>query len=142
MFLRSAFNYDTDMVSEETGLRCEDPSKTQQNQRDEADINTIVRRFGLTGQLPENVRIPQYGDFTGVTDYQTALNAVKAAETAFMVLPADLRAKFDNDPHLYVEFCTNPDNADELVKLGLAVRKEQEKPADKPAEKPVEKPAA
>ena len=43
-----------------------------QSQRDEADINTIVRRFGLSGELPQGVRAPTYGDFEDIVDFQAA----------------------------------------------------------------------
>jgi hypothetical protein len=36
-----------------------------------------------------------------------------------MQLPSDIRAKFDNDPGEFFEFCTDPKNADEMVQLGL-----------------------
>ena len=35
-FLRTPFNYDRDLASEESGLKCEDPSLTQQQFKDEA----------------------------------------------------------------------------------------------------------
>lgn len=131
--LRSQFNYDTDSVSTETGLKCEDESLAQQHQKDEADINTIVKRFGLTGELPNNVRMPVYGDFTGITTYQDALHAVMAANDSFMQMPADVRNRFNNDPEQFVEFCLDPANAEEAVKLGLAVKKPgPEAPASTP----------
>lgn len=124
MFLRTPYNYDVDAVSNETGLDCSDsPSLAKQSFADECDINTIVRNFGLTGQLPDPVRPPQYGDFEGIFDYQTALNAVIAADAAFMEMNADVRARFHNDPALFVDFCSNPANAEEMVKLGLAVER-------------------
>lgn len=58
MFLRAPFNYDTDKASLEAGSsRPIDPDTgeiiddgmTQQSFAEEVDINTIVRRFGLTG---------------------------------------------------------------------------------------------
>lgn len=119
MFVRNPYNYDADEVSEETGLKCEDESLAVQSEKDEADINTIVRRFGLTGQLPENVRMPQYGDFTGITDYQTALNTVIAADEAFMTMPAEIRQRFNHDPQEFVEFCLDANNLEEARKLGL-----------------------
>jgi len=119
VFVRSAYNYDRDAVSHETGLECLDGSKTQQSFAQEADINTIVNRFGVTGQLPSPARLPSYGDFEGVWDYQSALHALKNAENAFMGLSADIRKRFDNDPALFVEFCSNDANRDEAVKLGL-----------------------
>lgn len=69
VFLRTQFNYDVDAVSEETGLKCEDGTRTQQQFKDECDINEIMRRFGKTGQVPSNVRAPMYGDFTEVGDF-------------------------------------------------------------------------
>src|SRR5580765_5072286 len=80
--------YDADLLSLATAVGFFEKSLTQQHFKDECDINEIVRRFGLTGKLPENVKAPQYGDFTGLSDYQTALNAVIAADEAFMELPA------------------------------------------------------
>ena len=120
VFLRSAYNYDTDKVSLETGLECDpDDNRTQQQFAEEADINTIVARFGLTGELPDVVRVPQSGDFTGVSDFQSAMQAVRAAEEGFMELPAALRARFQNDPQRLLEFMEDDRNKDEAIKLGL-----------------------
>lgn len=121
-FLRTPYNYDVDAVSDETGLKCEDPSLAQQHSAEECDINYIVERFGVTGQLPENNRpMPTYGDFTGVSDYRQALDAVTQAQDAFMSLPANVRERFDNDPALFVDFCSSTDPADrsEAIELGL-----------------------
>lgn len=119
VFVRSPYNYDTAQASLESGLKCEDVSRTQQHQKEEADINTIVKRFGLTGELPSSVRVPQSGDFSNISDYHTAMNQVLAADRAFMELPADLRSHFRNSPEEYVEFCLNPENREELKMLGL-----------------------
>lgn len=119
MFLRAMGNYDTMAASDESGLECKDKSLAKQNEKEEADINTIVKRFGITGQLPQNVRAPQYGDFTEVTDYHTAMNAVRNAEIAFMQMPADIRSRFENDPQAFLEFCSDPANLEEMRKMGL-----------------------
>lgn len=141
-FVRSAYNYDADMVSEETGLACPaEESKTQQNQKDEADINTIVRRFGLTGELPPNIRPPQYGDFTDVQDYHSALTAVRKADTAFMAFPAHIRARFNNDAGQYIEFMLDPNNRDEAEKLGLVAPSTPVPAPPAPAQTPVAEPA-
>lgn len=133
MQLRAFNNYDVDQASLDSGLECLDPSRAQQHQKEESDINTIVRRFGLTGELPTNVRAPQYGDFTAVGTYQEALNAVKAADAAFMQFPWDIRARFNNDPETFVAFCSDEKNRAEMVKLGLIVETE---PATPPAAVP------
>lgn len=118
-FVRNPYNYDMALVSQETGLACKDPSLAQQHMKDECDINVIVERFGVTGQLPQSPIEPLYGDFSGVSDYHTALNKVKAADEAFMGLPAKLRAKFDNDPNALLQFLNNEQNRDEAIMLGL-----------------------
>ena len=43
VFTRSAFNYDVDAVSKDTGFVSDEESLTQQNFKDECDINTILR---------------------------------------------------------------------------------------------------
>lgn len=119
MFLRTPYNYDANQASDEAGLECTDLSKAIQSQKEEADINTIVKRFGLSGELPQNVRMPMYGDFTDIKDYHTAMNSVIAAKDSFMRLPWDVRREFDNDPEQFVEFCLNPENKEKAAKLGL-----------------------
>jgi phage internal scaffolding protein len=132
-FLRTPYNYDVDKVSDETGLACADPSLAQQNFKDECDINHIVKQFGLTGELPGKPLSPQYGDFTGVLDYHSAVNAVLAAQDEFMELPAQMRARFDNDPANLIDFLSNEENREEAIKLGLVAAM----PISEPSETPV-----
>lgn len=117
--LRSAFNYDADAVSEETGFACEGPSKTQQQFAEEVDINTIVKRFGIGAPLPLTEQMPVSGDFTGVSDFTSAMRLVRQAEEAFYELPAEVRARFGNDPARVIEFLDDGRNREEAVKLGL-----------------------
>ena len=140
VFFRTPYNYDTDEVSAETGLACSDETLTQQQFKEESDINEIVRRFGLTGQMPENVNLPRYGDFTEVTDFQSALNLVLQAEDEFMRLPAELRARFQNDPGALLDFVHDDRNRDEAIKLGL-IEKGVEKARDGTELPPDVKPA-
>lgn len=121
VFCRSAFNYDMAEASDETGLACEDASLTKQSFAEDADINTIVRRFGVTGQLPVGVRQPMYGDFENVMDYHGAMTAITQARESFMMMPAEIRARFHNDPAEFVDFCSKQENKDEAIKLGLVL---------------------
>lgn len=118
-FVRSAYNYDMNKASNDAGLKCADPTLTQQQYKDEADINTIIKRFNITGQLPTNIRMPTYQDFEGVFDYHSALNAVAQANEAFDRMPADVRSRFNNNPADFVDFCSNEENRQEAIKLGL-----------------------
>lgn len=124
MEFRSAYDGLADEVSVATGLKCEDDSLAVQSQRDEADINVIVKRFGLTGSLPVDLRVPVSEDYREAEfDLGVALRFVNEANKAFMQMPADVRARFGNDPEVFVKFVENPENVDECVRLGLAVKK-------------------
>lgn len=117
-FIRSANNYDTNAVSDETGLKCEDPSLAQQNYRDSCDINYIVENFLSTGELPK-AREGMYGDFTNGTDFHTAMNGVKVAMAGFYELPAHVRSEFENDPGKMLDFIADDRNRSKAVALGL-----------------------
>jgi phage internal scaffolding protein len=121
VFCRSAYNYDMDIVSDQTGLKCEDSSLTQQQFKEEADINTIVDRFMKSGVLPTPVNMPQFVDYEGVFDFQTAMNAVRAADENFMRMDAKIRARFNNSPQEFLEFFADANNKDEAIRLGLAI---------------------
>lgn len=119
-------SYDVDDVSRGTAMEDDQvkyPSRTIQSAKDETDINLIVRRFGLTGQLPSgSPRLPTYGDFAEVDDFQSAMNAVRVAEESFLELPSTIRSRFGNNPQAFLEFVANPENVPEIVKMGLAKR--------------------
>lgn len=125
-FLRTAYNYDTNQASLETGLECKDQSLTQQQFLEESDINFIANRYGLTGEMPTVKQAPAYGDFTGVFDYQTAQNALRSAQEAFMALPAKVRTRFQNEPQNLLDFLQDDENRDEAVKLGILNKKQPE----------------
>lgn len=143
MKIRTPFNYNTDRASDETATYNDEPSMAQQSFKDDQDINVMMDRFGVTGQIQQVQNLPTSGDFTkGVTDYQSAMNIMAQARQEFMRQPAELRARFNNDPQLFMRFMENKENLDEIVRLGLATKRVEEiKPAIKPEEKPDNKPA-
>lgn len=100
-------------------LECHDPSLAQQSFKDDADINVMLEKFKVTGVMPQGVVMPTYGDFDGVSDYRTAVDALKKASDAFMDMPANVRKRFDNDPQKFLEFCADEKNRDEAIRLGL-----------------------
>jgi len=119
MFFRSGFNSDSDADSLECVLHCEDESLAIQSAKDESDINTIVRRFGLTGELPSDIAMPRSGDFTDVPDFHTAMNLIRTTQEEFLRIPADIRARFSNDPQMLMSFLDDESNRDEARKLGF-----------------------
>lgn len=100
-------------------LECRDPSLAQQQFKDDVDINVLLERFKVTGVMPQSVVLPSYGDFSSVTDFRSAQDAVLRAKNAFMDLPADLRARFNNDPQQLLEFVSKDENRPEAERLGL-----------------------
>jgi phage internal scaffolding protein len=100
-------------------LICEKQSKTKQEFKKDADINHIMKKFGPLGQFPQRDDAI-YGDFSEAGTYQEALERVKKAELQFSGLPAEVRKRFKNDIPGFLEFCADPANKDEMIKLGLA----------------------
>lgn len=123
-FFKTPYNHDTSSESSRTGYLEEMPSKAQQHQADEADINTIVKRFNVTGQLPQIPLPPRLEDFADIFDFQTAMNTMTAAKNSFNSLPANVRSQFNNDPHAfvsYVDAALEAGDLDQLRKWGMAV---------------------
>lgn len=90
-----------------------------QSGRDDADINILVRRFGVTGRLERPANPPVFGDFSDVVDFQDALHLVHDAQAEFLQMPAKLRARFSNSPGELMAFLADPENHEESVRLGL-----------------------
>lgn len=114
--------------------------RTKQEFKDECDLNVLMKRYERTGALPSaRVGQPQYVDCTVFTDFQTAMEIVRGAESSFNALPSRVRREFDNDPRKFVEFATNPENADRMIELGLLDGRE---PVPEPLEVKVVNPPA
>lgn len=113
-----------------------EPTRTKQSFKEECDINNILKKYGRTGQLPDLIeKDPIYGDFSEPTSYQEAMNLVILANEQFANLSAKTRERFSNDPVKFLEFTNNPENIDEMVKLGLA--KKQQSNDDKNVNPPI-----
>lgn len=105
---------------------------------EEANINNIIDKYQRTGMLPAARSMPQFGDFSNVPDYQTALESVRSAEEAFYALPADVRAECDNDPGVFVDRVRDePEFRRMLVDKGLGAN-----PPESPKEPLQEAPKA
>jgi len=102
------------------------PTRTQQQFRDQVDVNNIIAKYKKTGEWQHLThRQGVYADVSNITDYQTSLNKVIRANAAFASLPAQIRLRFENDPSKLLAFMQDPQNYDEGVKLGLIEPKEQ-----------------
>lgn len=84
------------------------------------NINSIMTRFSKTGLLPMvDATKAKYGDFTQAMSFKDALILKRESDEAFMKLPAKIRERFDNNTDKFMAFMSDPDNKDEIVKLGL-----------------------
>lgn len=99
----------------------------KQEFKDECDINVLMKRYQKTGLFPQPAATPRYVNNIGAPTYQESLGIVMEAQSMFASLNSELRKRFDNDPAKFLEFCSDPKNGDELIKLGL-----REPPASKP----------
>ncbi|WNK13188.1 MAG: internal scaffolding protein [Microvirus sp.] len=115
---------------------CLEESLTQQHFSEDADLNVLVRRFGIDKRpLPHVPLDPSYyGDMTNVPDLRTVLDIAHDAREKFAALPAKTRARFNNQPTQLWDFVNDPENADEAVRLGLLRRPEPPETAE-----PIEK---
>lgn len=126
---RAPGQYDQDQASLESAYSSELPSMTVQSGKDDADINVIVKRFGVTRVVSGVPMPPTYGDFTGVSDYRTALDVLRGAQESFLAMSSDVRNRFGNDPARFVAFCSDAKNLDEMRRMGLAVPEKAVEPA-------------
>lgn len=92
---------------------------TRQEFKAESDINTIMRRYQSTGELPVlNTQFPEYLDCTGI-DFDSQMRFIAGAKSMFNSLPSGIRARFDNDPVSFVQFCGDESNRVALAEMGL-----------------------
>lgn len=149
MNIRHLYDGLQDKVSHAGGLACPQHAEdltdeqvgqeliTRQADKDSTDINKIVERYEKTGgnladliqQGAETSGGLLYGDFANALDFQAAQNLVVHANEQFDALPVKVRNRFQNNPALFLEFATNPDNLEEMRKLGLTKPVSQAGPA-------------
>lgn len=121
--------YDVDEESLLNGTSFEGiESMTIQSAAIDADINVLVRRFGLTGEYPVRRQRAEYGEFDESMDLRTILENMRTGEAMFATLPAELRAGFGNDPGTFVEWINDEANYDEAAEMGLVPKRDNPVP--------------
>lgn len=119
------------------------PSRTKQCFRDECDINIIMKRFKNTMGVDylnryQGYLTGEFGDFSNVQDYRSAIEQIDQARGVFDALPAKVRSRFRNDPAEFLDFVQNPANLDEMIDMGLATKRAPSQDApDSPRSKDV-----
>ena len=106
-------------------------SEVQQSMAKACDINNIMKRFEQTGLIDHvNQFQGDYGDFTGTPTFEEALQRVVAAQQMFEQLPAALRAEFANDPALFIDYVSDPENEADMRERGLLPKQMETGPGE------------
>lgn len=124
MKIRSLYDPYTAEDAARFGYTTVGDSLTRQSEAEDCDINNIVKKYQSTGLLPDMIKEnPQYGDFSSVADFQQSMDIIAFANAQFNALDAHVRDRFANDPAKFLAFCEKTENAEELIKMGLATRR-------------------
>ena len=123
--VKPRLDYRDDLSTDvDCSLVCEDASLTKQSEAAACDVNNIVKHWIQSGGAMDlSQRVGQFLDVSAVPDFRSCQQFLIDAENMFLSIPADVRARFNNDPAVFLDFVQNPANSDELVKLGLATAK-------------------
>lgn len=125
-------------VRERVRIDCSKGGRTKQSHTDACNINKILAKYLNTGQYGHVTEgVAHYGDFSDVMSYQEAVTRVNLAEQQFAELPAQVRARVNNDPEEFLAFVADDANREECEQLGLF-----EKPEEDIVPTPSEVPAA
>lgn len=101
------------------GIHFPEETLTQQEFKEECDLNNIVKKF-TPNELAERIKgDPQYGQFADPNDFQESLHLIMHAEEQFAGLPATVRERFHNSAREFLAFAQDGQNAEEMATLGL-----------------------
>lgn len=92
----------------------------KQEFKDECDINFIMRKYRTSGQVTHIAQNRgRFADVSEVGTYQDAISRVRDTHSFFMKLSASVRAGFDNDAALFLDWIADPANREDVAKMGL-----------------------
>lgn len=113
VIVRKGFE-EIDNVKLDTG-----PGKTEQAHKNECDMNFILRDYTRTGFIRHAKNNQGRYDDVSVSSFQDAMFLVTQAKNMFNELPSQVRKRFGNDPSEFLGFVQNPENKEEMAKLGI-----------------------
>lgn len=115
------------------GTKCTaEEGKTRQSEAQQADINLTIKKYNLQPLDLEpgwSGRIGEFLDVSALPSYQEAMNQLVKAEEAFMELPPDVRAEFDNSYAKMLDAWQNGEQAEVFEQIGWLERKPAPDPA-------------
>lgn len=112
-----------------------EPSKTDQQFKDECNVNNIMAKFKRGGSLNHLQRGPGvYADVSEIPDLLECMEIMTRAQQDFDALPSHIRKRFGNSPTELVDFLNDSKNDDEAIELGFKTRNAQSVALQKAAE--------
>lgn len=115
------------------GLEFVQPSLTQQQFKDECEIESLLKAHNLgqvMGILNNHDQQPLYGDVSDIPDFHDAQNHVSRAREYFEGLPSDVRSRFNNSLPEFLASLNNPSAREALIEMGV-LKKAANPAADK-----------
>lgn len=110
----------TSSLRKSVSLNCGEQKITDDTFKNECDINYIMKKYQQTGVLPHTAdKMAQYLDVSDVPSLEQAYEQIQQAQELFMELPSALRKRLNNDPRNLVDYISDPENKQELIKLGV-----------------------
>lgn len=108
-------------LSDATAIGYTGESMTEQHHAEDADINIIMKRYGVSdGAIPPQALDPSYyANLDDAVDLRTTLDLARDAQARFDALPVNIRKQFDHSPAALYHFVSNPANAERSVEMGL-----------------------
>lgn len=104
------------------GLEFVQPSLTQQQFKDECEIESLLKAHNLgqvMGILNNHQRQPLYGDVSDIPDFHVSQNHVARATEYFQGLPSDVRAQFNNNLAEFLTTLNDPSAREALTDMGV-----------------------
>lgn len=115
------------------GLEFVQPSLTQQQFKDECEIESLLKAHNLgqvMGILNNHGQQPLYADITDIPDFHDAQNHVARAREYFEGLPSYVRSRFNNSLPEFLTSLNDPSARQALVEMGV-LKKAADSAADK-----------
>lgn len=100
-------------------LICPEETKAQQQYLEESKIKNMFKKYGMTGMMSLNKIDPMFDDVSEISSYQEAQIKIAKANSQFEMLPAKIRAEFNNDPAQMLDFLQKSENKEKAIELGL-----------------------
>lgn len=132
-FWKTPYNHDTDEVSKATAIHYpEEVTRTDQSFKDESNINTIMNRIRLGMNEIPPVLPEHFGDATAIPDGTEMRRIVAENNATFYLLDPAIRARFQNDPGMWVETVREHlgmGNVDAVEALGIDMQQYRDRVA-------------